>query len=155
MITMIKERHDGKIKGRACADDRDQRRYISKEEVSSLTIQLESLMLTLLVDTHERRNVAMADVAGAYLFADIDDNVLIKIMGESADIMCKVEPSYMKFVTNERGKKTLYLKLTKALYGCIQSALLWYRTFKGCLEGLGFKLNPYDPCVANITIEGE
>ena len=36
----------------------------------------------------------------------------------------------------------------------MQSALLWYQTFKGCLEGLGFELNPYGPCVANMDING-
>ena len=155
LITMVREKRDGKIKGRACADGRKQRRYITKEEVSSPTIQLESLMITLLVDAHERRDVATADVAGAYLFADINDNVLIKIIGTATDIMCKVNPSYRKFVLNERGKNVLYLRLTKALYGCMQSVLLWYRTFKECLEELGFKLNPYDPCVANMTVKGE
>ena len=34
----------------------------------------------------------------------------------------------------------------------MQSALLWYQTFKGCLSELGFTINPYDPCVANKTI---
>ena len=34
----------------------------------------------------------------------------------------------------------------------MQSALLWYQTFKGQLESMGFKLNPYDPCVANMEI---
>ena len=95
LITMIKQKCEGKIKGRACVDGRKQCRCISKEEVLSPTIQLESLMLTLLVDAHERRDVATADVAGAYLFADIDDNMSIKITEESTDIMCRVEPSYV------------------------------------------------------------
>ena len=98
LITMVKEKRDGKIKGRACADGRKLRRYITEEEVSSPTIQLESLMITLLVDAHERRDVATADVAGAYLFADINDNVLIKINGTSTDIMCEVSPSYKKLL---------------------------------------------------------
>ena len=33
--------------------------------------------------------------------------------------------------------------------------MLWYKTFKECLEGLGFKINSYDPCVVNMTIGGE
>ena len=81
LITMVKQKRNGKIKGRACADGRKQRRYLSKDEASSPTIQLESLMLTLLIDAYEQRDVATADVAGAYLFADIDDNILIKITG--------------------------------------------------------------------------
>ncbi len=55
----------------------------------------------------------------------------------------------------ENGKKVLYLQLLKALYGCVQSALLWYNLFTGTLEGMGFKLNPYDPWVANLIIQGK
>ena len=78
LITMIKEKHDGKIKGRACADGRKQRQYISKDEVSSPTVKLESLMITLLIDATEKRDVAMADIVGAYLLANMDDYVLVK-----------------------------------------------------------------------------
>ena len=63
----------------------------------------------------------------------------------------------MKNVQNslhERGKPVLYMKLLKALYGCMQSALLWYQTFSTKLSKMGFKLNLYDPCVANLDING-
>jgi hypothetical protein len=54
----------------------------------------------------------------------------------------------------ENGKKVLYLQLLKALSGCVQSALLWYKLFSGTLKEMGFELNPYDPCIANKIIEG-
>ncbi len=111
-------------------------------------------MLSIIIDTHEQRNVATADVAGAYLHADLEDFTLMKIEGESVDIMCNVCEDYKQFVTVEHGKKVLYIQLLKALYGCVKSALLWYELFTGTLEELGFKLNPYDPCVANKSMEG-
>jgi hypothetical protein len=43
----------------------------------------------------------------------------------------------------------------KALYGTLQSALLFYKKLKKDLEGIGFKINPYDPCVANRTVNGK
>ena len=46
------------------------------------------------------------------------------------------------------------MQLKKALYGCVKSALLWYRLFHDTLRDLGFVLNPYDPCVANANIKG-
>ena len=84
-------------------------------------------MLTLVIDTLEQHNVATADVAGAYLNADMDDFVLMKLEGEDIDLMCDVNPSYRQHVhTNRQGKQTLYLRLAKALlYSCVQSALLW------------------------------
>jgi hypothetical protein len=46
----------------------------------------------------------------------------------------------------------MYLQLLKALYGCVKSALLWYELFTGTLQKMGFVLNEYDPCVANMKI---
>ena len=49
----------------------------------------------------------------------------------------------------------MYVRLQKALYGCLKSALLFYETLVGDLESYGFKINLYDPCVANKMIGGE
>ena len=54
----------------------------------------------------------------------------------------------------ERGKKVIYLKIKKALYECIESALLWYNLFLNKLTGLGFKVNPYDRYMANKIRDG-
>ena len=48
----------------------------------------------------------------------------------------------------------LYTRLTKALYGCLKSALLFYQKLSGDLVQHGFKINPYDPCVANRMVNG-
>ena len=37
----------------------------------------------------------------------------------------------------------------KALYGCVQSAMLWYREIRSTLEAIGYSVNPYDICVFN------
>ena len=43
----------------------------------------------------------------------------------------------------------------KALCGMLVAALLWHSLFKKDLEGIGFKFNPCDPCVANRMVEGK
>ena len=48
----------------------------------------------------------------------------------------------------------LYVKLNKALYGLLRSALLFYKKLVRELEDMGFELNPYDPCVANRMVDG-
>ena len=96
----------------------------------------------------------MADVTGAYLNADMDDFVLIRLTGDDVNMMCDANPTYERFVTTDHGHKTMFLQLKKALYGCVKSALLWYRLFRDMLQEMGFVLNPYDPCVANATIKG-
>jgi Reverse transcriptase (RNA-dependent DNA polymerase) len=48
-------------------------------------------------------------------------------------------------------KKELYLRVKKAIYGMLESALLFYKKLSGDLIRYGFEVNPYDPCVANKT----
>ena len=46
------------------------------------------------------------------------------------------------------------VKIQKALYGLLRSALLFYKKLVGDLEGNWFMLNSYHPCVANKMING-
>ena len=73
--------------------------------MSSPTVELESLMISLLINAHEHRDVATANIVGAYLLADIDDFVLVKLNGETVDIMCQVNRTFEEYVTIEKGKK--------------------------------------------------
>ena len=116
LITLVKEKRCRKIKGRACADVRKRRRYIRKEDLAPPTIQLESLLLSLIIDAFEKRDVATADVVGAYLMASMEEFVLVKLTGDSVDIMCKVDDNYKNYVHYEKVKKVLYLRLVKVLY---------------------------------------
>jgi hypothetical protein len=108
-----------------------------------------------MIDAHEGRDVATADVAGAFLKGDMPDFVLIKLINEEVDIMCDVDPAHKAYVTFEGNTKVLYMQLNKALYGCMKSAIIWYDTFCDTLKNLGFKLNPYDPCIANKMVNGK
>ena len=57
-------------------------------------------MCSLLVNSFENRDVAVFDVTGAYLNADIPENkfAILKIEGEFVDIMCNVNPEYLNDV---------------------------------------------------------
>ena len=155
-ITLIKEKRTGKIKGRTVADGRSQRDYISSEDSSSPTVSIEALYISLAIDANEGRDVATCDVEGAYLHADMKDLVYMKLEGVMVDFLVQANPErYKDFVTTENGKKVLYVQLLKALYGCIQSALLWWELFSDTLINLGFELNPYDSCVANKIVNGK
>lgn len=93
----------------------------------------------------------------AYLQTDIPDDkfALLKLENEFVDIMCEVNPDYAAHVITENGKKVLYMQIKKALYGMIESALLWYELYVSVLKDMGFEINPYDMCVANKTINGK
>ena len=71
------EKRCGKIKARSCVDGRKQREYIKKEDASSPTVSLEAIMLTMAIEAAEGREVATIDIPGAFLHADIDEDVLM------------------------------------------------------------------------------
>ena len=98
--------------------------------------------------------MAIFNIPGAYLNTDIPDDkfILLNSEGKCLDIMCEVNARHKRYLHAENGLKLLYLRLTKALYGCMEYALLWYDLYSKTLEPQGFLINPYDRCVANITI---
>ena len=49
----------------------------------------------------------------------------------------------------------IYLRILKALYGCIKSALLWHDLYANTLKELGFVVNPYYQLVTNKIIDGK
>ena len=63
---------------------------------------------------------------------------------------------YRKYITvDSKGVPILYMKMNKALYGMLCSALLFYLKLVKDLEDCGFDINPYDPCVANAMKDGK
>ena len=55
------------IKGRRCADGRKQQDCLSKEKMPSETVSTEGIMLLCMIDAMEVREVATADIPGAFL----------------------------------------------------------------------------------------
>ena len=107
-INLIKEKRNGDIKGRTCANGKHQIRYIKlkKNETSSPTVALESLFMTLCIDAHKNRDVAVFDVPGAYLNAYMPDDIflLIKFNDKCVDITCDVNLELVEDVRMENGK---------------------------------------------------
>ena len=71
-------------------------------------------------------------------------------------MMVRIDPFlYRKYVTySAKGTPMLYVRLSKALYGMLKAALLFYKRLRFDLEEMGFVINPYDPCVANMMVNG-
>ena len=140
------------IKARSCYNGKVQRGIYTKEETTSPTVSNDGFFITSIIDAIEERDVAITDVKGAYLNAKMIDEVLMKIIGKEIDLFLEIDSSLAEFVVYENNKRVLYVQLDKALYGCVQSALLWYDLYSSTLKNMGFSLNPYDLCVANATI---
>jgi hypothetical protein len=154
-LMFLKENCTGIIKGRGCADGRKQQSLIIKENASSPTLSLESLLLTCVIDAMERRYVATTDIPGAFMHADMDELVHVRFEGTLAELLVHINTSLnRKYVLIERGSPVLYAKLAKALYGTLRAALLFWNNLTQTLISWGFELNKYDKCVANKIING-
>jgi len=71
----LKVKRDGTIKSRGCADGIPQRIYTNKEDTSSPTVSIEAMMLSCAIDARESRSIIVSNIPGAFLHADMDDNM--------------------------------------------------------------------------------
>jgi hypothetical protein len=134
-----------KIKGRVVAGGHRQDRSLFQDsEISSPTVALTSVLAMAAVAAHEGHHVMTLDHKAAYLNAEMrGPRVDMLLTPEVAEILCKLDPKHRRFL---RPDKKIAVKLKKALYGCIQSAVLWYQELTSTLHEMGFRENPYDIC---------
>ena len=71
----LKENRDGSIKAQGCADGQPQRLYTDTEDTSSSTVSIKAMMISCALDAKENRYIVVSDNPGAFVHADIDDNV--------------------------------------------------------------------------------
>ena len=62
---------------------------------------------------------------------------------------------YSEYVEVEKDNKVLYVECQNVIYGTLKAALQFYKKFVENLCKFGFKVNDYDPCVANKIINGK
>ena len=157
-LLFITEKRDGQIKSRKCAIGNKQCTYDGyyKPAGSSPTVTTKGLILSTAIDAFEGQKMAKVDIGTAFLHADNDKEVLMKLRGKVVELLVQLERTmYRIYVTvGSNGEPILYVRLIKALYGLLRSALLFYKNLRGDLEEMGFEVNPYDPCVANTMING-
>jgi hypothetical protein len=142
-----------KLKARLVAGGHMQdRSEYTEAETSSPTVSLSSLYIVASIAAKERRTVATADVGQAFLKATLNREVLMSLEPRLAAMLAEELPEYLEYI-NEDGSLTLVLQ--KALYGLIESSLLWYEALSGFLKDRGFVENPKDRCVLNAMFKGD
>ena len=109
----LKRKRCGKYKARGCADGRKQRAWTNKEDASSPTISTEAVFLTSIIDALENRDVAIVDVPGAFMQADMDELVHVRFTGTMVDLLIKIDAEMYELVDqviemsdDEFGKET-------------------------------------------------
>jgi hypothetical protein len=61
--------------------------YKTKQETSSLTVSIEAVLLSFMIDTMEGCDVATLDIPGAFMQVMIDEEIHIKFDGELIDLL--------------------------------------------------------------------
>ncbi len=76
------------------------RAYIPKEEAALPTISTESTFITAAIAASKRRKVRCYDIPSAFVNTDVDEDVLMVLKGELAEMMVQIAPQvYPKYVT--------------------------------------------------------
>jgi hypothetical protein len=104
--------------------------------------------------------VVVGDIPGAFLQADYPQDegkeCYLKFEGVMVDMICEIRPEYRKLTkTTKSGRKWLFGKVTKAIYGTLLGARLFYDKLRSFLESIKFVVNDYDECTFNKMIDGK
>jgi hypothetical protein len=70
-----------------------QRDYISKEDASSPTVAMESVLLSCIIDAEEEQDVPVVDISNAFIQTQVEnenDMSFIKIRGILVDILVEI-----------------------------------------------------------------
>ena len=155
-LMFLKRKRSGKIKGRGCADGRKQRAHTVKADATAPTVSTEAVFLTAVIDAMEERDVATVDIPGAFMQADMDELLHVRLTGLMVDLLLEIDREmYEPYVVYEKNVRVMYIELLKALYGTVRAARLFWQKLSTKLAECGFIANPYDPCVMNKLIEGK
>jgi hypothetical protein len=151
MFLKMKVYPDGKpdkLKARLVASGNQQDRTLFYDDLSAPTVSTSAVLTILSVAAHERRKVAVVDIGGAFLNADMDTGILVhmRLDATMAGLLCRLDSRYKDFM-DSRG--CIVVRLDKALYGCVESTALWYDNLSQSMQNLGYECNEYEPCVFN------
>ena len=156
-VNLIKEKRNGGIKGRECADGSWKFRYLKYDKTVLSPIEsLEALFVTLVVDAHEGRDVIAFNATGEFLHAEIlKDKNVHAIARWIIQYMVWCQPTISKVYHLGKGKKSsifacnpIHLWMHRGI-----TIMVWF--VKNTLEETGFKLNSYERCVLNKEMDGK
>ena len=120
-----------KLKARLVAS-KDQQDKTLYDDLSAPTVKTSSVFTLLCIAVHEGRKITVIDISGAYLNADMSTGLAVhtRLDKNMTGMMVKLAPNYSKYI-DDRGY--VVVKLDKALYGCVESAALWYENLRASL----------------------
>ena len=71
------------------------------------------------------------DVGNAFVQAHNDKRIIMLLRGKVAELMARVNSTlyrpYITYLKEKKGVPMLYVRLSKALYGMLRAALMFYK----------------------------
>ena len=129
------------FKGRFCArgDQQQEGPDYHADALFAPTVRRDTIRAMTHIGAQQGWHFELMDVVGAYLFADLEEEVYMQ------------QPQGFIDPTNPIG----VCLLKKAIYGLKQSARAWYGRLKDYLLTLGFIVNPVDSSLFQRKLGGE
>ena len=158
-MMLLAEKNNGDIKGRCVYKGNGTREWLTREDTSSPTASLEGIIITCVIDAYEHRDMMSLDIPNAFIQTmmpeDPTSRVMMKITGLLVDMLIRLNPMYRDYVVMENGKRVIYVRVLRAIYGMLEASMLWYKKLRSDLEENGFIFNAYDACIANKMVNGK
>lgn len=157
MFLKAKHKPDGafdKLKSRLVAGGHRQDTSMY-DDVSSPCVNLTSVFTILSIAALEHRSIVAVDIKGAYLNAHLSSvTVHMRIQPQLASILKDLYLHMYKEDISEYfcPDGTLIVQVLKALYGLVESALLWYKHLAATLNAAGYSTSKNDRGVFFKTI---
>jgi len=157
MFLKAKHKPDGafdKLKSRLVAGGHRQDTSMY-DDVSSPCVNLTSVFTMLSIAAFEHRSIVAVDIKGAYLNAHLSTvTVHMRIQPQLATIL---KDLYLQLFNEDISDffcsdGTLIVHVLKALYGLVESALLWYKHLAATLNSAGYSTSKNDRGVFFNTI---
>jgi hypothetical protein len=142
-----------KVKARLVShgNQQDQEKF---PDHSSPTVAIHSVLmvLALFAGNMKEHAICKIDVKGAFVQTPMKgEKIYLKVGKDIAKHVVELCQEYAGFV-NEDG--VMYVKMLKAMYGCVQASLLWYQLLIRVLSGIGFSVCEVDQCVMRLIVDG-
>ena len=111
-----------------------------------------NVLINLNLASYQRKHLATIDIKGAYLHADLQSNIYMKLDKQIAKYLIQLDPTFHPFLHQDGH---LVVALRKSLYGLQEAANLWYQHISTTLNDFGLHPTTNDPCLFQGQINGD
>jgi hypothetical protein len=110
------------------------------------------MVLALFAGNMKQHTVCKIDVKGAFVQTPMrGETIYLKVGKDITKHVVELCPEHADFVTKDG---IMYAKMLKAMYGRVQTSLLWYQLLVEVLSGIGFVICEVDRCVMRLIVDG-